>query len=114
MIALSAVLAPALAAVLAFALAARARARHLAVELQLTRQWLDGARADSRAQLERHLREVAMLRDRQAAELREARDGHASELALARDRHASELAAERERLIEAESARARVQAEHAS
>src|SRR5256885_4618252 len=84
MIALCALLAPAIALALAFAAASRARARQLTVDLQLTREWLDTARAESRLQLERHLRELSALRDRQALEAKDARDRRSEE-------HTSEL-----------------------
>ena len=97
MIALSVILTAALTVVLVAAATARARERQLGKELLLTREWLDGARSESRAQLERHLRELATLRDRQAAELAAQQGRQASETAAARDRHAAELAAQRER-----------------
>jgi DNA recombination protein RmuC len=69
MIALSTILAVALAVAVVYAASTRTRERQLAKELLLNREWLDSARAESRAQLERHLRELAALRDKQAVEV---------------------------------------------
>jgi DNA recombination protein RmuC len=129
MIALSAILAASLAAALVFAFGARSRERQLGKDLLLTREWLDGARSEARAQLERHRLDLDKLRERQAAELSAQAEvqhlRHTAELEAlyarserdldlrreATQRQGDELARLHEQLTAVESARSAVEAQ---